>query len=105
MVAPVGLTIVLEVATEVGGAGALIADVEGPGALDPVVTGAVVVDDIAPGGAVVPGGPRLRVLLRLQSAPRPLRPPWLLPAQLLGPQGPPSGVDPPLQIPQISTLC
>jgi hypothetical protein len=55
MVAPVGLTIVLEVATEVGGAGALIAD--GPGALDPVVTGAVVVVDIAPGGAVVPGGP------------------------------------------------
>ena len=57
MVDPVGLTIVLEVATEVGGAGALIADVDGPGALDPVVTGAVVVDDIAPGGAVVPGGP------------------------------------------------
>ena len=56
MVDPVGLTIVLEVATEVGGAGALIADVDGI-ALDPVVTGAVVVDDIAPGGAVVPGGP------------------------------------------------
>jgi hypothetical protein len=54
MVAPVGLTIVLEVATEVGGAGALIADGI---ALDPVVTGAVVVVDIAPGGAVVPGGP------------------------------------------------
>ena len=56
MVDPVGLTIVLEVATEVGGAGALIADVDGI-AMDPVVTGAVVVDDIAPGGAVVPGGP------------------------------------------------
>jgi hypothetical protein len=57
MVDPVGLTIVLEVATEVGGAGALIADVDGIALDDPVVTGAVVVDDKAPGGAVVPGGP------------------------------------------------
>ena len=51
----VGLTIVLDVAAVVGGAGAgaLMAD----GSLDDVVIAAAdVVEEMTPGGAVVPGG-------------------------------------------------
>ena len=54
IVETVGLTIVLDVAAVVGGAGAgaLMAD----GSLDDVVIAADVMEEMAPGGAVVPGG-------------------------------------------------